>query len=328
MSRRRCRAVLTDDLHEHPAVKAWSAATSLETVPERIRVFRERPPPRGAVYSLDGLGVGRGAVIAKRSLATTIVIERTVYEEILAHLPLTAPRYYGACVNEQSGWIFLEDVGDERYAQGEPKHHELGARWLGILHVGAAHMAAARSLPDAGPTRYLEHLRMGREKILRSLRTWSFPSDEAGILEAIVAHCDAIEARWARVEAACQGVRPTLVHCDFQPKNVYLRPDGACLSIYPIDWEMAGFGIPAADLARIDLLTYWSVVRRSWPEVDLETVDRLARGGRVLQWLAEVDWASGWLECTRAAARNDGVVYLEIAGRRLAEAARRARVHD
>jgi aminoglycoside phosphotransferase (APT) family kinase protein len=328
MNRRRCRAVLTDALREHPAVKAWTAATSLETAPERIHVFRERQLPRGAVYSLHGLGLGGGAVIAKRSLATTIVIERTIYEEILARLPLTAPHYYGACVNEQSGWIFLEDVGDERYAKGEPEHRELGARWLGTLHVGAAHLAAARSLPDAGPPRYLQHLRMGREKILRSLRTWPFPSTDAGILGAIVSYCDAIEARWARVEAACWGARDTLVHGDFQPKNALLRRDASGLRLCTIDWEMAGFGTPAADLTRIDLRTYWSVVRPAWPEVDLETVDRLAKGGRVLQLLAEVHWASEWLECTRAAARTDGVVYLEVAGRRLAEAARRARVHE
>jgi hypothetical protein len=323
MSRRK-RVVLTEDLHEHPAVKAWATATCLDTVPRAIHVLRERV--RSAVYRLLGLGVGGGAVVAKRSLATSIMIERSIYEEILPHLPLTAPHYYGASVDEPSGWIFVEDVGDERYARGEPKHRELGGQWLGTLHAGAACMAAAQSLPDAGPARYLQHLRLSREKILRTLQTWSFPSSEARILEAILRHCDAIEVRWARVEAACQGVPATLVHGDFQPKNVYLRTDGAGLNLCPIDWEMAGFGIPAADLTRIDLRTYWSVVQRAWPEVRFGSVEALARGGRLFQALATVDWASEWLKCELPVARTDGVVDLELVLRGLPQAARLAGV--
>lgn len=322
MKERRVRAVLTEGLREHPAVKAWVAATSLDACPDRIRVFRERPPPRGAVYSLDGLGVGGGAVIAKRSRATTIVIERTIYGEVLPQLRLTAPHFYGSWVNEPYGWIFVEDVGDRRYAQAEPEHLELGARWLGALHVGAAHLVTARSLPDAGPTRYLGHLRMARDKILRCLRTWSFPANEAGILAAIVAHCDAIEGQWARVEAGCQGTPPTLVHCDFQPKNVYVRTGGVGLSLCPIDWEMAGFGTPAADLTRIDLRAYWSVVRRAWSEVEYDTVKRLGAVGLLFQTLATVDWASEWLKCDHPVARSDGVVDLEVALPSLARAAR------
>jgi len=83
---------------------------------------------------------------------------------------------------------------------------------------------------------------------------------------------------------------------------------------------MAGYGPPAVDLTRIDLHTYWSTIRSSWPEVGFETIERLARAGRVLQWVAAVDWESASLKCGEARDRSDAVVQLSIAHERLTNA--------
>lgn len=324
MNRHRASAILTERLREHPAVQAWVAATSFKTAPEAIHVLRERP--RKGLYWLPGLAPGGAAVFAKRAVPRRTAIERTVYEDILPRLPLTAPRYYGSWVGEAHGWLFVEDVGERRYSKHEPEHLALAARWVGTLHLAAARLSAARSLPDAGPVRYLAHLRSARERIVASVRSGRFPRHETDVLAAIVSHCDAIEARWTRVEEDCAHAPHTLVHGDLRPKNGYLKANGGGLSLLPIDWETAGFGPPATDLPRVDLATYWDVVREGWPELGYDGVERLAAAGRLLWELAAVNWESEALASDSERGRSHGVMNLDAVRGRLVAAARAAGV--
>jgi aminoglycoside phosphotransferase (APT) family kinase protein len=312
------RIVLSEGLHNHPAVAAWSAATSNPVVPQCIHVYRENP--RKAIYRLEGVAPGEAAVFAKRAVAARTVIERTVYQEILPHLPLTAPRYYGSWLDEPHGWLFVEDVGLDRYSREAAEHLVVAARWVGTLHTMAAQLPAARKLPDAGPTRYLTHLRRARDRIMRSLETFSYPPDELGRLAAALSQCAALQARWERVEAACARVPETLVHGDFQSKNVYLRTDSGSVSLLPIDWETVGWGTPATDLAdlyrtRVDLWTYWTIVREAWPWMDYDAVERLAALGRLLSGCADIDWKCATLLSESTRGRSYAVLDLTaIAG--------------
>lgn len=298
---RRKRVVFTGDLQTHPAAMAWAKATSLDVLPDCIYVYRERE--RRALYRLAGVAPGGASVFAKRARAARTVVERTVYQDILPFLPLTTPRYYGSWLDDPDGWLFIEDVGDERYTEQDPEHRALAGRWVATLHAGGVHVAAARSLPDGGPARYLGHLRSARERITSSLELWSYPRHEAALLETIMVYCDAIEARWARLEEALDDVPPTVVHGDFRPKNGYLRRNGDGLSILPIDWETAGWGAPVTDLTRIDLHAYWSVVRDAWP-VDFEAIKGWSRIGWLLEELAALDWVSKALGCESVRARG------------------------
>jgi aminoglycoside phosphotransferase (APT) family kinase protein len=117
-----------------------------------------------------------------------------------------------------------------------------------------------------------------------------------------------------------------VVHGDFRPKNAYLHRNGGDLSLLPIDWETAGFGPPAPDLTRIDLGTYWSVVRSAWPEISFATVERWERVGRLLEALAAVNWVGESLRSENAAGRSCAVVSLESVLQRLTVAARAATV--
>jgi hypothetical protein len=59
------------------------------------------------------VGPAGAAIIAKRSRQGPALVERTVYQEILPHLPVSGLRYYG-CVEEPGGlfaWLLLEDAG-------------------------------------------------------------------------------------------------------------------------------------------------------------------------------------------------------------------------
>jgi aminoglycoside phosphotransferase (APT) family kinase protein len=91
----------------------------------------------------------------------------------------------------------------------------------------------------------------------------------------------------------------TLVHGDFVAKNLRVRNSQEGPILLPLDWETAGWGVPAADLAQVvgraarpDLATYWSIVRESSWELDLPTLQRLADLGVVFRVLAAIRWTS------------------------------------
>jgi len=60
--------------------------------------------------------------------------------------------------------------------------------------------------------------------------------------------------------------------------------------IFLLDWEHAGRGGPAPDLADLDLTAYWPVARESWRGVDIGAIKRLAIVGKIFRWLAAVSW--------------------------------------
>lgn len=292
--RRPVRSVITENVAEHPAVEAWTRAGPGRRLPERVLVLCEAR--RRSAYRLPGVGVDGGAVIAKRCRISVARLERTIYEDILPHLSLPTPRYYGSWLDGPRGWLLLEDVSGEPYRRDDREHQRLASQWVGMLHGSATGLDAARILPDAGPARYLEHLRQGREKVRRAMQQRAFSGEESRVLEAVASRLDAVEADWKPVEALCEDAPDTLVHGDIQAKNLFPQRDGDQM-LHAIDWEMAGFGCPAADLTRIDLDHYWSSVRPAWPGMTPEGVRRLATVGHLLQALAQVHWLSEWLRC-------------------------------
>jgi aminoglycoside phosphotransferase (APT) family kinase protein len=278
-------------VEEHPAARAWLESQPGRGEPASVETLKEAK--KSAVYRLKGVGPGGAAVIAKRCAARTAALECTIYEDILPHLPLTALRYYGC--TQQGGefcWLFLEDAGEQRYSPHRREHCALAGCWLGRLHTSAARLTAATRLPDRGPGHYLEHLRSARHTIRRHVGNPALNGDDVTVLRAIVAQCDFLESRWSQVETCCAGIPSALVHGDFRPKNVRVRADQAGPALFPLDWETAGWGVPAPDLARVDLVAYWSVVRECWPTLDLQAIQQLANLGKVFRWLVAISWES------------------------------------
>jgi Phosphotransferase enzyme family len=100
-------------------------------------------------------------------------------------------------------------------------------------------------------------------------------------------------------------VPETVVHGDFQPKNVRVREETSGLALYAFDWEMAGWGVPAADLVlnsrgsemiQIDPEVYVSELGGQWPNVDAATIARLSTVGYVFRRIAVIDWESMQLD--------------------------------
>ena len=313
MPKRVTAEIIHTNLLEHPAVKAWSELRPARVAPERIEVLRERQKVshKATVYRLAGVGLASSAVIAKRRPQASAVIERTIYEEVLPHLPMTALHYYGFVEEPDRtfGWLFLEDAGSEEYSPYIGEHRALAAQWLGLMHTSAACVAAADRLPDRGLGHYLEHLRSGRDRILRNLANPALKVDDLAVLRSIVSQCAILESHWSQMERLCEGLPRTLVHGDFTGKNLRVRTGQVGIALLPFDWEMAGWGVPAADMAQSarldrgdfsakrrtfsanpDVATYWSVVREHWPSLDLRTIQQLANCGKMFRSLAAINW--------------------------------------
>ncbi len=118
------------------------------------------------------------------------------------------------------------------------------------------------------------------------------------------------------------GVPATLVHGDLRRKNFYIRNGAGQTALYAIDWETAGWGVPAADIARIDLPTYWSVVRSVWPDVRLEDVRRLGAVGRIFLELIGIRWVSPQLGYDSPLYLSRPMSWLRVMHGRLSDAVR------
>jgi thiamine kinase-like enzyme len=316
VSRRRPRRVLEHALENHPAVLAWRAVEPEGALPERIEVFSDSP--NWLLYALNGAGPSGSTVFAKRRSRSLAVPERTVYERILPRLPIAAPRCYGCTEDDDFVWLLLEGVEGEPYDEWNPEHLVMAGRCVAALHTAAASLVHSTPLSEAGPERYLAHLVSGRERLEQCLQTArALDSASRLVLEHIIELLNRIEACWHSIRARCQDAPTTLVHCDFRPKNVFVRHEGTGLVAF--DWELAGWGPPAPDLTKIDVAAYWSEVRESWRAVTFETVREWAGMGQLFQTLAAIDWKGTELTIDTTEALAIPLVSLKLLGARLAD---------
>jgi hypothetical protein len=285
----------------HPAVKAWAKLRQECVEPEQIELLKQKK--KGAVYRLAGVGAGNSTVIAKRCSHEKAVIERAAYEEVLPHLPVQSLHYYGCIeMEEEDGlfwWLFLEDVGDERYSPIVEEQRALAAQWLGAMHTAAEGLWVKAPLPNREPDHYLMYLRSARQSIPQIRAIPSLTAIGRTTLHNIVAMCEYLEAQWGQIETFCDHIPRTFIHGDCLVKNIHVRTTQVGLTIAPFDWGGAGWGLAATDLGLVglpyhnlplthpDYETYWAVVREQWPNLDLQTIQQLANLGQMF-WSLQV----------------------------------------
>jgi len=284
----------------HPAVHAWCQLYPHDE-PRGItplRIGRQR-----RVYRLEGVGRAGTAVIAKQCPKADAPIEHTVYEEILPRVTVPSLRYYGFLEEPDSEhrWLFLEEATGVKYSRLLDAHRAQAARWLGLLHTSATVVAHQGPLPDAGPGRYLARLRAARESMQQHLDNPVLSRNDIVVIEGIRARLADLAEHWSRVEELCHDVPHTLVHGDFNGKNMRLRSTTGDPTVVVFDWADAGWGVPAVDLAQMtvpasklsanpDLPTYCSTVSERWPDVSTAALRRLAHCGTVFRALAALSW--------------------------------------
>jgi hypothetical protein len=312
--------VMLSDPARHPAVQSWRRVCPTTREPNFVEVLQDvkKGASRSYIYRLAGVGREGTAVIAKKCTARHAHVEQIIYQEILHHLPISSLIFYG-CVDEPAtdfSWLFLEDAGDDEFAYSVEEHRKLAARWLGEMHVSAARIPAASGLPDRGPQHYLDHLCLTRQMIQRGLGNSALTAHDLEVLEAVLSQGHFLESRWDRIEELYHRFPQTLVHCDFASYNLRVRRGEKGISLMAFDWEMAGRGVPAPDIAELsrrgvprrratgdfedsELVAYWSIVREAWPGLDLSAMKELAELGAVFRSLAAISWESesighGW----------------------------------
>jgi len=279
-------------------IRAWRrtggpAPTAVEPVGKRSR----KGVRKSVLYRLVSAGDGGSPVVAKLCRSTNAANERRVYEKVLPSLEIPLPRFYGAVETTEGLWLFLEDAGAARLNRRSPLHRAAAGRWLAGLHA-AGRRAPSCELPDRGPAHYLGCLQRGRRALVENRGNPIFDAAHREVLDAVAAQCDEMESHWSEIEAACADLPRSLVHGDFCAKNVHVRHDATGPRIIPLDWEMAGWGIPAVDLhprrchqpPLADPEAYGAVMRESWPGLDRRTLRQLVGLGRVFRKLAAVEW--------------------------------------
>jgi hypothetical protein len=126
------------------------------------------------------------------------------------------------------------------------------------------------------------------------------------------------------VEHVCDGVPATLVHGDFRTRHACVRRGRDGLALFPINWETAGWGVPAADLTRLDLPAYTSVIHSCWwPDACLEQIEQLAVAGRIFSSLAAIASISEQLACEHRGSLTAPLARLRMYRQQLAGGIRR-----
>jgi thiamine kinase-like enzyme len=289
---------------------AWTQLDGTNGVPQAIR-----PTRKSRVFKLIGAAPRGGNVVAKKCRNDNL-LESYVYGDVLPRLAVSTPHYYGQVTDRESrsDWLFIEDVGNVTYRAQSTAHQALVSEWLGELHTEASGLIKPERLPDRNAAWFLEVTRLIRSSIRRQPESLDRLGRDRGPFEAIADDCDALEAVWHKVEAVCACVPPTLVHCDFVPKNIGVRAVRGGGVLLPFDWEMAGWGTPAPDIANLlapqgartsksqliastrggdaqrGIRSYWSRVHELWPRLEPQALERLAWAGHLFRNLLAVRW--------------------------------------
>src|SRR6185503_10585944 len=162
-----------------------------------------------------------------------------------------------------------------------------------------ARVEAGRRLPDGGPRRYLHALRETRARLERSIANPALNSEEREQLARIPATLDRIEDSWDTLARATARLPETVVHSDFRPKNARTRREETGPVLYALDWEMAGWGVPVADLAPsrkdidqlpFDPAIYAAEVVGHGPRLDADAIKQLSMIGCVMRRIAAMEW--------------------------------------
>lgn len=351
---------------DHPALVAWRRLFPGDN--GHITIEAGQVDGKSAIYRLHGLLPGGAAVIAKCGIRELTQTEYPIYAEILPRLPVSALKCYGMldepvshpALHQAHGdaaapsslasrsmhvrkervrrakycWLFLEDASGTIYNPADAEHRVLAGKWLGLLHTSAASLSAAHKLPERGPSWYLQHLIALRDAILHNELNPALSHDDWDMLRTVVRQCDHLECQWDRIEALCARMPHTLVHGDFVWKNIRVQQSPICrLAIF--DWEMAGWGVPATDVAGDlsgdalryaglsalpDLDAYHATVHEAWPEVTLADIQRWAAIGLVFRLLLALSWASTMLSSSDVSDIADDVNDMEIYRRMMTEA--------
>jgi hypothetical protein len=285
------------------AAHAWSNIAPHRQRCTRIEMLQEKK--NSAVYCLQHAGPHGENIIAKWVRSAPCAIERTVYENILPRLGTRALRCFGNGPDEADGfhWIFVEQARGDEYDSTNPAHRAIASSWLAGLHSSARELAAAMAdggrLPSVGPRECANQIHRAMDRIGSFIGNPALAEDDRAVLGELIGQCELLLGHSDVLDRHCRHFQPTLVHGDFVAKNLRICVEAAVAHLLVFDWEMAGYGVPAADLAECDDPANYrasvggTLCSRTLTPTDVESLVLI---GKCLRWAAAVDWASWGLE--------------------------------
>jgi ABC-type multidrug transport system ATPase subunit len=280
-------------VEEHPAAQAWHRL-DLGPPPEAVEVVRTpngRRVWKSQVYRLRGAGPLGESVIAKRAGLEGIRVEDRVYQEVLPQVLLATIGCYGSIEDPGSevGWLFLEDAQGEPFDDAVSEHRALAGEWLGALHLRTAKLDLADRLPDRGTSWYLSKLEAARQRIGESLQNPALSDEALSSLQRVIEQAQLLAAVWDEVDRFGHAFPPVLVHGDFTAKNVLVSAPSSGRRLSVMDWDIAGWGVPASDAAATDLASYRRTIGASWGQISSTKWRGLAAMGTILRLTLWID---------------------------------------
>jgi aminoglycoside phosphotransferase (APT) family kinase protein len=276
-------------------IEGWVRLGGRRVAQEHTQVLKSTRKSR--VYRLIGAGPGATDVVGKRRIVSALDAERVVLGRIAHDLPVTMIRLYGTQSTDPFAWHYLEDGGSFHLDSSDPDHMSALATWLAVVQR-SLRGARPEGLPDHSTDRYFLQAAATRKRLDIGLANGAANDEQREVLHAVKDLLEALEEAWPDLVEIVSVLPDTLVHGDLQRKNVLMRDRRQGLAVLPIDWEMAGWGTPAADVAllvqpaeRVAFLERYrlAVSDRAISPGDLA---RAAAIGRVFRLVAAMDWAT------------------------------------
>jgi hypothetical protein len=169
--------------------------------------------------------------------------EPLVYRRLLAGGRFGAPELYASVYDEARlrYWLFLEDVGDWSLSHGPPGAWRAAVRWLAEMHgtyLGREAELRALGCLREQDSRYFTALAAAARRTLQR-------ADDPAVLTRF----DRLMADYPALVADLARQPRTFVHGDIFVHNLMVQAPPP--RVRPIDWESAGVGPAAWDLARL-----------------------------------------------------------------------------
>jgi aminoglycoside phosphotransferase (APT) family kinase protein len=211
---------------------------------------------------LDREGLDATARLAKPLFLHAAEREIEVYERLLPHGPAGPPRFLGAEFDAGRTLLFIERIDGRPLVEvGERALWEEAAGWLGRFHAAFAGLAGG---PPSGPPLIEHDADFHRFWLVRAR---SFAASGPGPGPALAW----LDARHEQVVEALSRMDRTLLHGEFYASNVLVAGGDGSTRVAPVDWELAGPGPGALDLAALVC---------GWPHADREAMRRAYGAGR------------------------------------------------
>ena len=300
----------SDDALGRSAVEAWRRLRPQSPQTVRVDLIGDKRSLKRKKqifrFTVDD-GERRGLlVVAKKSSSETGLAEHRAYE-ILSQISARSLDCYGfvsdtGAETSDAWWLFIEDAGDATFDPCSDAHRASACEWIATMHVETSRSGTRH--PRSRGVDYYALLCSGNKTALQAaVRNGSFGASDVWTLNSLVVAHDTLEGHWDELRLACERVPQSLTHNALLDRNLRVRHHRDAVDFLAFDWEHAGWGTPAVDIARLagwasgeGVLEYCRRVRTAWPGVTVVDIQKLAIAGELFRSIQCIAWEAPSIE--------------------------------